>query len=183
MSEPGKAFALIDLFEYRLCALIHRGGQWPAVRVAFSWVSRLGDGPIWYAMLLGLPFMAGRTGLSASLSMALGALAGLAIYKTLKRCLVRERPYISHADINCLTAPLDRYSFPSGHTLHAVFFAVMGSTWFPPLAPVLFSFAVLVAVSRPLLGLHYPTDVLVGALIGWVLAESILAVFPPALAA
>ncbi|MFP4207426.1 MAG: phosphatase PAP2 family protein [Wenzhouxiangella sp.] len=113
------------------------------------------------------------------MTMALGALSGLAIYKALKAVLVRERPYISHADITCLTAPLDRYSFPSGHTLHAVFFAVMASAWFPILAPVLFLFAGLVALSRPLLGLHYPTDVLVGALIGWSLAEVMLAMFPP----
>jgi undecaprenyl-diphosphatase len=183
MSEPDKTFAAIDLFEYRLCALIHRAGRWSSVRYGFQWVSRLGDGPIWYALLLALPVLAGRTGLSASMSMAVGALAGMVIYKCLKRWLVRERPYISHADINCLTAPLDRYSFPSGHTLHAVFFAVMGSTWFPALAPFLIGFALLVAISRPLLGLHYPTDVLVGGLIGWGLAEAMLAVFPPALAA
>ncbi len=183
MSEHRKGFASIDVLEYRLCALIHRGGRWPAVRYLFQWVSRLGDGPIWYALLLALPLFAGRTGLSASIAMAVGALAGLAIYKSLKRWLVRDRPYISHSDINCLTAPLDRYSFPSGHTLHAVFFAVMGSTWFPELAAPLLSFALLVAISRPLLGLHYPTDVLVGGLIGWGLAESMLAIVPPALTA
>jgi undecaprenyl-diphosphatase len=179
MAEPVRTFATINVLEYRLCVLIHRAGRWPAVRYPFQLISHLGNGPIWYAFLLALPIFAGRTGLHASLTMALGAAAGLGIYKGLKVALVRERPYISHSDINCLTAPLDRYSFPSGHTLHAVFFAVMGTAWFPVLAPVLFVFAALVAFSRPLLGLHYPTDVLVGALIGWSLAELILAVFPP----
>jgi len=183
MSEPDSTFASIDLLEYRLCVLIHRAAKWTAVRYIFQWVSRLGDGPIWYAMLLALPLFSGRTGLSASLSMALGGLAGLAIYKSLKHYLVRERPYISHPDIDCLTAPLDRYSFPSGHTLHAVFFAVMGSTWFPELTVLLMGFALLVAVSRPLLGLHYPTDVLVGGLLGWGLATLTLAAFPPTLTA
>ncbi|NDY95196.1 phosphatase PAP2 family protein [Wenzhouxiangella limi] len=179
MSQPIRTFATIGLFEYRLCVFIHRAGRWPMVRYPFQAISRLGNGPIWYAFLLGLPILAGRTGLEAALVMALGAVAGLGIYKGLKVALVRERPYISHADINCLTAPLDRYSFPSGHTLHAVFFAVMGSAWFPILAPALFVFAGLIALSRPLLGLHYPTDVLVGALIGWSLAEVMLLLFPP----
>lgn len=179
MAEPVRTFATINVLEYRLCACIHRAGRWPAVRYPFQAISRLGDGPVWYAFLVALPVFAGRTGLEAALVMALGALAGLGIYKGLKVALVRERPYISHPDISCLTAPLDRYSFPSGHTLHAVFFAVAGSAWFPVLAPALFVFAALVALSRPLLGLHYPTDVLVGALIGWSLAELMLALFPP----
>ncbi|MFW5816175.1 MAG: phosphatase PAP2 family protein [Wenzhouxiangella sp.] len=183
MTEPVRAFTAIDLLEYRLCARIHRAGRWPWVRYPFQVISRLGNGPVWYAFLLALPAFAGRTGLDAAMTMALGAAVGLGLYKGLKVALVRERPYISHADINCLTAPLDRYSFPSGHTLHAVFFAVMGSAWFPVLAPALFAFAALVAVSRPLLGLHYPTDVLVGALIGWSLAELVLVLFPPGLAA
>lgn len=179
MAEPVRTFATIDGLEYRLCAVIHRASRWPAVRYPFQAISRLGNGPIWYAFLLALPAVAGRTGLEAAMVMAVGALVGLALYKGLKAVLVRERPYISHSDIHCQSAPLDRYSFPSGHTLHAVFFAVMGSAWFPVLAPALFAFAGLVALSRPLLGLHYPSDVLVGALIGWSLAEAMLAIFPP----
>ncbi len=135
---------------------------------------------IWYAMLLIMPILAGSIGLTASLSMTFGALIGLLIYKALKAVLVRERPFISHPDIDCLTAPLDRYSFPSGHTLHAVFFAVVASAWFPVLGPALFLFAAMTALSRPILGLHYPTDVLVGGLIGWSLAQLILHLIPPA---
>lgn len=62
--------------------------------------------------------------------------------------------------------PLDHFSFPSGHTLHAVLFSVMLGTYFPALLPVLLVFSVLVALSRMVLGLHYPTDVLAGAGLG-----------------
>ena len=68
-------------------------------------------------------------------------------------------------------APLDRYSFPSGHTLHAVSFAWQVSAHFPELGWVLIPLAALIAGSRVVLGLHYPTDVLVGGLIGASLAE------------
>lgn len=179
MRATARAFAAIDGLEYRFCRWVHGAGRYQAARRLFALVSRLGDGVVWYLMLLMLPLFAGKTGLVASLSMALGAFAGLVIYKGLKRVLVRERPFIAHADIDCLTAPLDRYSFPSGHTLHAVFFAVVASTWFPALGPLLFGFAALVALSRPVLGLHYPSDVLVGGLIGAALALLTLILVPP----
>ena len=174
MQRFARAFSVLDDLEYRLCRSLHGVSHYGLARQVFALASRLGNGMIWYALLVGLPLMAGKPGLVASISMALGAIAGLLIYTGLKHVLVRERPFIAHLDIDCLTAPLDRYSFPSGHTLHAVFFAVVGSAWFPLLGPVLFGFAALVALSRPVLGLHYPTDVVVGGLIGWSLALLVL---------
>ena len=79
---------------------------------------------------------------------------------------MRERPFIRHAGISLAGAPLDRYSFPSGHTLHAVAFTWQGCAAFPELAIVLVPLALAIAASRVVLGLHYPTDVLVGALLG-----------------
>src|SRR6266404_6153722 len=88
-----------------------------------------------------------------------------------QRVFVRERPFITHSSIALAGAPLDRYSFPSGHTLHAVSFAWQASAHFPELGLLLLPLAALIAGSRVVLGLHYPTDVLVGAAIGASLAE------------
>ena len=84
----------------------------------------------------------------------------------LKRWLIRERPFISFPAINCGTPPLDRYSFPSGHTLHAACFQVMLTVAEPALALIVLPFTLSVAASRVVLGLHYPSDVAAGALIG-----------------
>jgi undecaprenyl-diphosphatase len=103
--------------------------------------------------------------------LACGAV-GLAVYKVLKRRLVRERPYVWHPEIGCGAPPLDRFSFPSGHTLHAVCFSTVALASLPELAWLLLPFTALVAASRVVLGLHYPTDVLAGAVIGFVIARS-----------
>ena len=96
---------------------------------------------------------------------------GLLIYTLLKRVFVRERPFITHTSIDMKAVPLDRYSFPSGHTLHAVSFAWQATAHFPELGWVLLPLAALIAGSRVVLGLHYPSDVLAGAAIGAALAE------------
>ena len=62
--------------------------------------------------------------------------------------------------------PLDRFSFPSGHTLHAVGFSLVAAAYYPELAPLLSGVTVMVAASRMVLGLHYPSDVLAGATLG-----------------
>lgn len=67
-------------------------------------------------------------------------------------------------------------SFPSGHTLHAVSFTILFTHYEPALLAVTAPFAVLVATSRVVLGLHYPSDVMAGALIGASLATTSLAV-------
>lgn len=158
--------ARFDLAEYRLCRRLNRGADlWP-VRALFVGASRLGDGIAWYALLLALPWMHGVSAARPALAMAVSALAGLLLYKWLKRTFVRERPFIRHRGISLATAPLDRYSFPSGHTLHAVSFTWQAVAFAPELGFVLVPLAALIAASRVVLGLHYPTDVLVGAALG-----------------
>jgi len=168
-----------DLLERRLCVLINRSSRSRHVVLFFAAVSRLGDGAIWYALMAVLALTQGRNGIAAAAVMGAAGLTGVVLYKFLKSRLVRERPFIVNPDILAGTPPLDRYSFPSGHTLHAVMFSMIAIAWFPLLAAVLVPFTVLVALSRVVLGLHYPTDVLVGALIGWGLAEIALLSVPP----
>ncbi|HEY4338407.1 MAG TPA: phosphatase PAP2 family protein [Steroidobacteraceae bacterium] len=163
--------ARVDAAEFGLCRTLNALSRRPPVRRLFQVVSRLGNGVIWYALLLALPLLRGRAGLRPALVMALIGVIGVALYKLLKQTLVRERPFITHSGISLHAAPLDRYSFPSGHTLHAVAFTWQAVAHVPELGWVLVPFASLVAASRVVLGLHYPTDVLVGAAIGALLGQ------------
>ena len=154
-----------------MCRRLNRGAQRTLPRRILRIASRLGDGVIWYVLILALPLLYGSAALRPAIVMALTGALGVALYSLLKRLFVRERPFITHASIDRAAAPLDRYSFPSGHTLHAVSFTWQASAHFPELAWVLLPLAGLIASSRVVLGLHYPSDVLAGAAIGAALAE------------
>ena len=169
-------FLRVDQAERRMCIVANAACQRRLVRALFRGVSRLGDGVVWYVLMALMPLLIGlerwREGLQASLQMLLAGAAGLLLYKLLKKKLVRERPFIGLIGIECAMPPLDRYSFPSGHTLHAVTFTAIAISYVPQLAVVLVPFALLVAASRVVLGLHYPTDVLAGAVLGGLLAAA-----------
>jgi undecaprenyl-diphosphatase len=140
----------------------------------FRVASRVGDGVLWYTLIAVLALTFGAEGRHVALQCAIAGTAGLLVYRLLKNVLVRERPYITHAAIVCAGRPLDRFSFPSGHTLHAVSFTVIICFALPLLAWVLVPMAVLIAGSRVVLGLHYPSDVVAGGIIGALLATATL---------
>jgi undecaprenyl-diphosphatase len=156
--------------ELRWTLGLNRWGARPPVTRLFAVVSRLGDGPAWYALMALLPLLDGARGVAASLHLAATGLAALVLYRALKRLTRRPRPCARHRAIVAHVPPLDEFSFPSGHTLHAVAFTAVACAWYPPLALLLVPYALLVAASRVVLGLHYPSDVLAAIAIGGALA-------------
>ncbi len=156
--------------EVRWCYSLNRWGGRPRVTRLFAVVSRLGDGYVWYALIALLPLLGGELGIIAAVHLSALALTNVALYRTLKRWTRRPRPFRRHQGIVAWVAPLDEFSFPSGHTLHAVSFTLVACWYVPWLAVALLPFAVLVALSRVVLGLHYPSDVLAATVIGGALA-------------
>ncbi len=152
------------------CLRANRWGQWQALRRFFAAISRLGDGVFWYALMGALIVFDGLDGLAASAHLAATGVIALTLYKMLKRWTRRPRPFASDVRIRAWVAPLDEFSFPSGHTLHAVAFSIVAIAHYPLLAALLVPFTACVAVSRVVLGLHYPSDVLAALGIGSALA-------------
>ena len=171
-------FSKADRLELNLCQRLNRMGAYTGIRLFFRAISRLGDGVFWYSLALVLPLLMGMDGIAAVGHIAMTGLVCVGIYSQLKNRLVRQRPFISWEEIRAHTAPLDLYSFPSGHTMNAVNFAVLFSVFYPPLLWLVVPFALLVALSRVILGMHYPTDVLVGAVLGFAISYGSLLLWP-----
>lgn len=164
-------------FDMRVCCYFNRHVEKRRTRRFFAVISRLGDGLFWYLLMAALPLVFGSGALGVSLRMAGAGVSGLLIYKLIKSLTERQRPFIKSQSIVLGTAPLDQYSFPSGHTLHAVSFSLIAIHYYPVLAWGLAPFAFFIAMSRVVLGLHYPTDVLAGAGIGFGLALFFVSIF------
>ena len=156
----------IQTWDEAWCLRFNRASTNPLTRRIFRLISRLGDGIFWYCLMLGLLVRYQSDALLPVLHMAAAGLVSTVLYKWLKHKTHRPRPYNKNPGISCVTAPLDQFSFPSGHTLHAVAFSVVALAYYPALAWLLLPFTALVAISRLVLGLHYPSDVLAGILIG-----------------
>lgn len=158
----------------KICVLANRWGTRRAVGAVFGIASRLGDGLFWYALMLALTLAGGWRGAGAAAHMAVTGLAALLLYRLLKRWTRRPRPFRACPGVVAHVAPLDEFSFPSGHTLQAVSFSVVALGWYPGLAPLLLGFTALVAISRVVLGLHYHSDVLAAIVLGGVLGAGSL---------
>jgi undecaprenyl-diphosphatase len=164
----GPRFAL----DGRVCVAANRWGARRAVGLFFGAISRLGDGVFWYSLMAVLAVVGGKHGAYAAIQMALTGLTALALYRLLKRWTRRPRPFRVCPGVIAHVPPLDEFSFPSGHTLQAVSFSVVAISWFPALAPPLIGFTSLIAASRVILGLHYPSDVLAAIGIGGALGTA-----------
>ena len=132
----------------------------------FRIVTLLGEGGIfWIAVAVILLFFkkTRRSGICIGASLFIGVIVGNGI---IKNVVARPRPYDAIAGIESVVSHLSDYSFPSGHSLccfeAATALAMNRTKWAIPA----YVGAVLVAVSRLVLFVHYPTDVICGALLG-----------------
>ena len=139
-------------------------------------MTRIGDGflyPVLGVMILLLDW---DKGLNTILSGILAFAIELPIYKIIKSKTTRLRPYEAIPGIINLVRAPDKYSFPSGHTAAAFIMAIIIGSVFPVLALPMIILASLIGISRIYLGVHYPTDVLVGMIVGTLSAFFVLKV-------
>lgn len=125
-----------------------------------------------FTILLTLVFLTGPGSYMEAGILALGSLSMSSfLVFILKKIVERERPYNTIENMNVLIGPLRDYSFPSGHATASTAIAVSLGFVFPQISGILFSIAILVGISRIYIGVHYPSDVIVGMTIGSLFAN------------
>ena len=115
-----------------------------------------------YISLVSSPATGKRFVLSIALAFSLERL----LYHLLKQSLKRDRPYERIIDVQSRVRPPDRFSFPSGHSASAFLMMTVLTGFFPALQIPTLLWATTVGIARVYLGVHYPTDVLAGAVLG-----------------
>lgn len=141
------------------------------------WVSRSGDGFLYPLVAVVVYAVDPGLGRAFFVCAALAFLIERPLYFVLKNILKRGRPAQALPDFRSFIVPSDRFSFPSGHTSAAFLMATLLGYFIPALTALLFCWAAAVGFSRIFLGVHFPTDVLVGSTMGCSIALISVKVF------
>ena len=129
------------------------------------YISRTGDGHLYLALGAFLYWTEGIQSPFLQTTL-LAFLIERPLYFVLKNSFKRNRPQAALKGFNSLVKPSDQFSFPSGHTSAAFMVAVIIGYFMPVLLLPLLFWAALVGFSRVVLGVHFPTDTLVGMGLG-----------------
>lgn len=145
---------------------IRRLKQYRLIDASVPTISKSGDGYLYPAVAFVFWLMNRQLG-ALLFSSALAAFSiELPLYKLVKHVVRRSRPCGALCPVEPRTRVMDRFSFPSGHTAGAFLMATVVGSFFPFIAAAFFVWAALVGLSRIYLGVHYPTDVLAGMVVG-----------------
>ncbi|MCE3252535.1 MAG: phosphatase family protein [Cellvibrio sp.] len=133
-------------------------------------ISHTGDGPLYLIVALGLLAFEPQVGATFFWAGIIAYVFDVSLYLLLKNLIKRDRPAVKISSYQAWITPSDQFSFPSGHTAAAFLFACLVFNFYPIFAIPCFIWASAIGISRVLLGVHYPTDLVAGALLGSVCA-------------
>src|SRR5690242_5074192 len=166
MTVARSVWGFIERRDHRL---MRRMNRWRAPRWIRLWMifaTRMGDGWLWYSLAAILLAFGGPRRYAAVVAAASAAVSGVLVFKALKRLSHRPRPCQLEPHCWSNVLPPDRFSFPSGHTMTAFSIALVLSYFYRGVEFPLYFMAISIAVSRVVLGMHFLSDVLSGALRG-----------------
>jgi len=132
------------------------------------------DGLIWLIAALIL-YLSGPKTRRASFLMLVAIFISFVVgEEVLKHIFQRPRPFLSLEGVNLLITPPGSFSFPSGHAANAFAASLVVARKVPRLAWPVLLLTVIMAFSRVYVGVHYPLDILGGALLGALCAKFVL---------
>ncbi|HHB1591990.1 TPA: phosphatase PAP2 family protein [Vibrio campbellii] len=173
ITQPIASIAKFDLAFSSVC-LQHRFNQ--QVANISKGVSHSGDGHLYLVLGLLAWFLDKQQGQWFLLAGLIAFAIELPIYWALKNSFKRRRPEELSALLPAFITPSDRYSLPSGHTAAGFVMAMLINHFYPELGTFAFVWAGLIGISRILLGVHFFTDIIIGALLGSLCGSIALAI-------
>lgn len=171
-----RVFSILKSFDVELFYFINHTLHNGFFDLIMPLVSISGDrGLVW--IMIGLALIIHRrqdTKMAAFLMLAALFISYLVGEEVLKNLFQRPRPFETLPGVELLVQPPGSFSFPSGHSANAFAAGLVLARKVPALACPAFIVAVLMAFSRVYVGVHYPLDVLCGALVGIACALPVL---------
>lgn len=145
--------------------VLHAHRYRPIVSAAF-WTSRTADGWLYPLIPLSLYWMGSEQAVLLFSTLLLAFALERTVYFLAKKGFKRKRPANILPDFKSIVIASDEFSFPSGHTSAAFLTATTLTLLVSPLFAVLYLWSLAVGCSRVILGVHFPTDILMGAILG-----------------
>ena len=160
----------INSFERAIVEQVAVSARSGALRRCAIYLNTLGNGWLYAPMALLVIFSGHPRRWSVLLAAVLAVGVAHVFYPIVKRCVKRERPFVVDPTLQTGMAPLDRFSFPSGHCMtFAAVLVPLGSA-FPRFTAVLFVLWLLIAWARIASAHHFMSDVVAGTILGIVIA-------------
>ncbi len=156
--------------DVRIFYFLNRDIANPVTDKFFTFITMLNHWVIAYVILLGiLWFKGGKLGKMSVVGILFTILVSDQLSShLLKYWIQRARPCNVLENVRTLVPCLSSYSMPSSHAVNNFAAAAFFSGLYPRYKTVLYTVATLIALSRPIVGVHYPSDILIGAIIGWI---------------
>jgi len=153
----------LDILVYRwLIRLQHSPSLTQSARI----VSHTGDGYLYGLFGLSMLLLGDNDSLLFLKAGLIAFLIELPCFMILKTIIKRDRPFIRVSNSSPVITPADKFSMPSGHTTAAFLMATLIGCFFGVFLLAVYCWAVLIGISRVVLGVHYPSDILAGAALG-----------------
>jgi membrane-associated phospholipid phosphatase len=161
---------LLAALDLRLLRLLRTRGHSPPAEAAAINLARSGEnGLLWYVIALGGAAL-GRRGSRESYFLAMNVVLATLVANTVVKQVVRRARPVLEEELPALTPVLSGRSYPSAHSSTSFAGArALAAAGLP--APPLYAVAVAMALSRPYLGVHYPSDIVAGAALGDAMAR------------
>ncbi|OEF97000.1 phosphatase PAP2 family protein [Desulfuribacillus alkaliarsenatis] len=168
----------LSVYDQRAFYLVNQHIRCRILDKLLPFVTRLGGATFTIALMLAMLLLSQDLIRIWSIQGLISLGASHIVVHVIKKLYGRARPYDCLAGVTLNANPLKDYSFPSGHTTAVFSIVTVFILHIPFLAIFLLPLAILVALSRMYLGLHYPTDCIIGACIGIVSSVFVVWAFP-----